>query len=56
MKNRKRFFIICGLVLLLLVIVACAGGPHERRLRQQLADIYRQLGDDDSARMVLTHS
>ena len=36
-------------------LVACSGGPHERQLRQQLADVYRQLGDDASARMVLAH-
>ena len=36
-------------------IVACAGGRHERQLRQQLADVHRQLGDDASARMVLKH-
>jgi len=36
-------------------IFACAGGRHERPLRQQLADVHRQLGDDASARMVLKH-
>jgi len=36
-------------------IGACTDRDRQQPLRQQLADVHRQLGDDDSARMVLKH-